>query len=210
MSHTSLDTFNNPQLKSLVLPETLTIMSDGVRVPARGVRFWMTLFGAGVTMLTSRDSCSLIFPTSEQLMSFKFKYGINVEKGKMLFKHFAISEKAYSATSKERSDLVQLQTPHFKLVHYAKHNYFQIYGPTMCKVFLGKWTQVSFKELPPVENYVGSEKVYFRNIEEALEIIREMRIIWLNAPIKLLRMEEDDAELMDITDADPIFVKLML
>jgi hypothetical protein len=212
VNHNSIETFENPQLRSIVLPETLTVISDGLRVPTRGVRFWISVFGSGISQLNSKEKCALIFETSEQMMAFKFKFSINVVNGKMRFKHFSISEAVYKNSSAERAFLSsnKLQTVHYKLVFDARDRVFSIYGPEKSKEFEGKWSQRMFRDLPPGDGYTGGLIYHIHSLKEALEILHELRIIWVGAPIKLLRLREDEDEMFDITDQDEVFVALML
>lgn len=203
---------HNPQPRSFEIPSTLTVMQDGLRWPTRGVISWLSTFGSNVEIKASKHSCVLEFNTSEQYMAFRFKFDPSVVNGVMKLKHFAISEKEWLATAEERAWLSGERTPalFYSLTYRPGPKHWVITGPGMSEHYENKWTTQLMVQMLVVKNFfIGGSRHFVDTVETAMEILDEMRVIWVKAPVMLKVPNEKSFELIDITDQDPLFVALM-
>jgi hypothetical protein len=188
-------------------------MRDGVRWPNRGIIAWMNTHGVGVEIASTENSCSLVIPTSEQLMAFRFKFENNRNTDKRLrLKHFAITEQEWANSAPERSLLSASReiSVFYSLRFRTDHNRWYIAGPTMSKHHVDKWTLTNLNVMDVVKkNFIGDNSFGTNDVTTALEIINELRLIWVNAPVMLRTQKERSLDLINITDQDPLFVALM-
>jgi hypothetical protein len=188
-------------------------MQDGLRWPARGIISWLSKFGIGVDIKASKHSCVLEFNTAEQYMAFRFKFDSEVVNGMIWFKHFAISEKEWLESAAERA---WLSHPRISPVHYQLHycdgkaDYWRFRGPEMSEHHENKWSMARMDDLRIFRKcFIGGQKGFVREVTTALEIISELRTIWVDAPVMLQVPNEKSFHLVNITDQDPLFVTLM-
>ena len=201
-----------PQPRSFELPNTLTVMTDGLRWPTRGIISWLSLHGSGVDIRPTKQSCSLAFNTSEQYMAFRFKFDPDVVNGIMKLKHFTIWESAWLATAEERAWLSGERKPalFYVLSYRPGPQHWIISGPGMSEHYENKWTTQLMVQMNIVKNFfTGGSRHFVDTVETAMEILDEMRVIWVNAPVMLKVPNEKSFELIDITDQDPLFVALI-
>lgn len=203
---------HNPQPRSFELPSWQTVMQDGLRWPTRGIISWLSTFGSGVEINPTKSTCSLAFSTSEQYMAFRFKFDPNVVNGVMKLKHFTISEGDWLQTAPERAWLSGERKPaiFYSLTYRPGPKHWIITGPGMSEHYENKWTTQLMVQMEVVKNFfTGQSRHFVDTVEAAMEILDEMRMIWVNAPVMLKVPNEKSFELIDITDQDPLFVALM-
>lgn len=204
---------HHPQPRSFALPNEMTVMKDGLRWPNRGIISWLSLNGSNVDIDATKHSCTLMFLTSEQLMAFRFKFDTTIIKNTMWLKHFALSESEWLSTAAERawlSDSRRISPVHYVLRYNATRDHWLIGGPELSLHHVGRWTMNSMDNLSVFrKHFIGGQRNYVRDVTTAMEIINEMRLIWVNAPVMLHRPNEKSFDVVDITDQDPLFVALM-
>lgn len=211
MEHFSQSHYNNPQPKSLTLPDNLTVMTDGKRMPNRGIRFWLMRHGDGVLQLNSKYHCELLFQTSEQLMSFKFKFSVNVVEDRMIFKHFILDKVSYEMKAKTRSWL-STQTGndvYYLMQYHLNTKSYSLLGPDLHPVN-DELHFTSFCNIKFGGHFTGNDRWQLTNVERLVEMVNEMRVFWVNAPLKLAVQNDSDYTVLDVTDQDPLFIALML
>jgi hypothetical protein len=206
---------HTPSIRSFEIPQEMTTMRDGLRWPNRGMLAWMNSFGGDVEIKASKHSCSLEFKTAEQYMAFRFKFDPDVANGLMTFKHFAILEKYWLETAAERA---WLSGPRISPVHYQLTYRRTISGPVLwwslgpelgeCRT--NTWTMHGIDEMKVhYRCFIGEKRSYYTDVTIILEMINELRTIWVDAPVMLCIPNELSVDKINVTDQDPLFVKLM-
>lgn len=208
-----VDYTHHPQPRSFEVPSEMTVIRDGLRWPSRGIISWLSTFGSNVDIKASNHSCILEFNTAEQYMAFRFKFDLNVVNGTMWFKHFAISEKEWLNSAAERAWLTgpRISPVHYQLAYYGgKQDYWRFRGPEKCDHYDSKWSMSRMDDMRIFrECFIGAQRDFVRNVSTALEIINELRTIWVDAPVMMHVPNEKSFDLVNITDQDPLFVTLM-
>ena len=204
-----------PQPRPFEVPQEMTVMRDGLCWPTRGIISWLSTFGSNVEIKASKHSCVLEFNTAEQYMAFRFKFDPTVINGTMWLKHFSITEKEWLDSAAERAWLSgpRIMPVHYQLVYYGdKYDYWRYKGPELSDHYDNKWTMTRMDDMRIFRNsFIGGHRDFVRNVVTVLEIINDLRTIWVDAPV-MLQVPNGTGrgfDLVNITDQDPLFVSLI-